>query len=64
MLFRDQVGRVIRTVQLLRHLSDALLRRRETAATNKVESFGSPSGTASATRASSPTTTPSRRRRR
>jgi hypothetical protein len=30
---------VIRTVQLLRHLSDAPLRRRVTAATNKVESF-------------------------
>ncbi|WP_326806468.1 MULTISPECIES: Tn3 family transposase [unclassified Streptomyces] len=33
------VGRVIRTVQLLRYLSDAPLRRRVTAATNKVESF-------------------------
>jgi hypothetical protein len=30
---------VIRTVQLLRYLSDAPLRRRVTAATNKVESF-------------------------
>ncbi|MFM9442494.1 Tn3 family transposase [Streptomyces acidiscabies] len=36
--FRE-VGRVIRTVQLLRYLSDATLRRRVTAATNKVESF-------------------------
>ncbi|MFJ5722305.1 transposase [Streptomyces sp. NPDC093149] len=36
--FRE-VGRVIRTVQLLRFLSDAPLRRRVTAATNKVESF-------------------------
>ncbi|MFF9454984.1 Tn3 family transposase [Streptomyces flaveolus] len=36
--FRE-VGRVIRTVQLLRHLSDAPLRRRVTAATNKVEAF-------------------------
>lgn len=36
--FRE-VGRVIRTVPLLRHLSDAPLRRRVTAATNKVESF-------------------------
>ncbi|MFH9552133.1 Tn3 family transposase [Streptomyces sp. NPDC017435] len=34
-----EVGRVIRTVQLLRYLSDAPLRRRVTAATNKVESF-------------------------
>ncbi|MGW6456229.1 Tn3 family transposase [Streptomyces sp. NPDC055078] len=30
---------MIRTVQLLRYLSDAPLRRRVTAATNKVESF-------------------------
>lgn len=36
--FRE-VGRVIRTVQMLRYLSDAPLRRRVTAATNKVESF-------------------------
>ncbi|MER7684507.1 Tn3 family transposase [Streptomyces sp. NPDC097610] len=36
--FRE-VGRVIRTVQLLRYLTDAPLRRRVTAATNKVESF-------------------------
>lgn len=36
--FRE-VGRVIRTVQRLRYLSDAPLRRRVTAATNKVESF-------------------------
>ncbi|MHA5047880.1 Tn3 family transposase [Streptomyces sp. SD15] len=36
--FRE-VGRVMRTVQLLRYLSDAPLRRRVTAATNKVESF-------------------------
>lgn len=36
--FRD-VGRVIRTVQLLRYLSDAPLRGRVTAATNKVEAF-------------------------
>ncbi|MFF3264326.1 Tn3 family transposase [Streptomyces sp. NPDC002932] len=36
--FRE-VGRLIRTVQLLRYLSDAPLRRRVTAATNKVESF-------------------------
>ncbi|WP_435603601.1 Tn3 family transposase [Streptomyces sp. bgisy130] len=36
--FRE-VGRVIRTVQLLRCLSDAPLRRRVTAATNKVEPF-------------------------
>jgi hypothetical protein len=34
-----EVGRAIRTVQLLRYLSDAPLRRRVTAATNKVESF-------------------------
>lgn len=34
-----EVGRVIRTVQLLRYLSDAPLGRRVTAATNKVESF-------------------------
>lgn len=34
-----KVGRVIRTVQLLRYLSDAPLRRRVTEATNKVESF-------------------------
>ncbi|MFD5540685.1 Tn3 family transposase [Streptomyces sp. NPDC127079] len=34
--FRE-VGRVIRAVQLLRYLSDAPLRRRVTAATNKVE---------------------------
>ncbi|MGW0785712.1 Tn3 family transposase [Streptomyces sp. NPDC002913] len=36
--FRE-VGRVIRTVQLLRYFSDAPLRQRVTAATNKVESF-------------------------
>ncbi|WP_461712291.1 Tn3 family transposase [Streptomyces sp. DSM 41013] len=36
--FRE-VGRVIRTVQLLRYLSDTPLRRRVTAATNKVEAF-------------------------
>lgn len=36
--FRE-VGRVIRTVQLLRYLSDAPLRRRVTAATNKGEAF-------------------------
>ncbi|MGW9048391.1 Tn3 family transposase [Streptomyces lydicus] len=36
--FRE-VGRVIRTVQLLRYLTNAPLRRRVTAATNKVESF-------------------------
>ncbi|MEU5525178.1 transposase [Streptomyces sp. NPDC047860] len=36
--FRE-VGRVIRTVQLLRYLTDAPLRRRVMAATNKVESF-------------------------
>ncbi|MFE5028187.1 Tn3 family transposase [Streptomyces sp. NPDC056656] len=34
-----EVGRLIRAVQLLRCLSDASLRRRVTAATNKVESF-------------------------
>jgi TnpA family transposase len=34
-----EVGRVIRTVQLLPYLSDAPLRRRVTAATNKVEAF-------------------------
>ncbi|RPE47094.1 TnpA family transposase [Streptomyces sp. Ag109_O5-1] len=61
--FRE-VGRVIRTVQLLRYLTDAPLRRRVTATTNKVEPFNRPSGSASATRASSPTTTPSSRRRR
>ncbi|GHB28694.1 transposase [Streptomyces clavifer] len=33
------LGRVIRTVQLLRYLSDAPLRGRVTAATNKVEAF-------------------------
>ncbi|MFE2499594.1 Tn3 family transposase [Streptomyces scopuliridis] len=36
--FRE-VGRVIRTVQLLRYLFDAPLRRRVTAATNKVEAL-------------------------
>ncbi|WP_330351017.1 Tn3 family transposase [Streptomyces sp. NBC_00582] len=36
--FRE-VGRVTRTVRLLRCLSDAPLHRRVTAATNKVESF-------------------------
>ncbi|MEU0632244.1 Tn3 family transposase, partial [Streptomyces sp. NPDC005989] len=36
--FRE-VGKVIRTVQLLRYLSDAPLRSRVTAATNKVEAF-------------------------
>ncbi|MFI6005441.1 Tn3 family transposase [Streptomyces sp. NPDC051366] len=36
--FRE-VGRVIRTVQLLRYLPDPALRRRVTAATNKTESF-------------------------
>jgi TnpA family transposase len=36
--FRE-VGRVIRTVQLLRYLSDAPLRSRVTAATNKAEAF-------------------------
>ncbi|AJT69446.1 Tn3 family transposase [Streptomyces chattanoogensis] len=36
--FRE-VGRIIRTVQLLRYLTDAPLGRRATAATNKVESF-------------------------
>ncbi|MGW1611825.1 Tn3 family transposase, partial [Streptomyces sp. NPDC002285] len=34
-----EVGRVIRTVQLLRYLSDPALRRRVTAATNKTEAF-------------------------
>jgi TnpA family transposase len=36
--FRE-VGRVIRTIRLLRYLSDPQLRRRTTAATNKVESY-------------------------
>jgi TnpA family transposase len=36
--FRE-VGRVIMTIQLLRFLSDAQLRTRTTAATNKVESY-------------------------
>ena len=36
--FRE-VGRVIRTIQLLRYLSDPQLRRRTTAATNKAESY-------------------------
>ncbi|WP_327228668.1 transposase [Streptomyces platensis] len=36
--FRE-VGRVIRTVQLLRYLSDPALRRRVTAATNRTEAF-------------------------
>jgi TnpA family transposase len=36
--FRE-IGRVIRTVQLLRFLSDPQLRRRTTAETNKVESY-------------------------
>ncbi|WP_425424220.1 Tn3 family transposase [Streptomyces chattanoogensis] len=36
--FRE-VGRIIRTVQLLRYLTEAQLCRRATAATNKVESF-------------------------
>jgi TnpA family transposase len=34
-----EVGRVIRTVQLLRFLSDPQLRARTTAATNKAESY-------------------------
>ncbi|MFF5706650.1 Tn3 family transposase [Streptomyces sp. NPDC012794] len=34
-----EAGRVTRTVQLLRYLSDAPLRRRVNAATHKVESF-------------------------
>ena len=37
--FRREVGRVIRTVQLLRFLSDPQLRRRTTAETNKAESY-------------------------
>jgi hypothetical protein len=36
--FRE-VGRVIRTIQLLRHLTDPQMRRRVTAATNKVEAY-------------------------
>jgi TnpA family transposase len=36
--FRE-IGRTVRTVQLLRFLSDAQLRRRTTAETNKVESY-------------------------
>ncbi|GAV41726.1 Tn3 family transposase [Streptomyces acidiscabies] len=36
--FRE-VGRVIRTVQLLKYLSDPAMRRRVTAATNKVEAY-------------------------
>ncbi|MFE9500544.1 Tn3 family transposase [Streptomyces collinus] len=36
--FRE-VGRVVRTVQLLRYLTDPRMRRRVTAATNKVEAF-------------------------
>ncbi|MFF2330892.1 MULTISPECIES: DUF4158 domain-containing protein [unclassified Streptomyces] len=36
--FRE-VGRVIRTIQLLRYLTDPQMRRRVTAATNKVEAF-------------------------
>jgi TnpA family transposase len=36
--FRE-IGRVIRTIQMLRFLSDPKLRRRTTAATNKVESY-------------------------
>jgi TnpA family transposase len=36
--FRE-IGRVIRTIQLLRYLSDPQLRRRTTAATNKGESY-------------------------
>ncbi|MBT2401420.1 Tn3 family transposase [Streptomyces sp. ISL-100] len=36
--FRE-VGRVIRTVQLLKYLSDPSMRRRVTAATNKVEAY-------------------------
>ncbi|WUO18066.1 transposase (plasmid) [Streptomyces sp. NBC_00289] len=36
--FRE-VGRVIRTIQLLRYLSDPQMRRRVTAATNKVEAY-------------------------
>jgi TnpA family transposase len=47
--FRE-VGRAIRTVQLLRYLSDPAMRRRVTAATNKVEAYnGFPNGCASAT---------------
>ncbi len=36
--FRE-VGRVIRTIQLLRYLTDPQMRRRVTAATNKVEAY-------------------------
>ena len=36
--FRE-IGRAVRTIQLLRFLSDAQLRRRTTAETNKVESY-------------------------
>jgi TnpA family transposase len=36
--FRE-VGRVVRTVQLLKYLTDPAMRRRVTAATNKVEAF-------------------------
>jgi TnpA family transposase len=49
--FRE-VGRVVRTVQLLKYLTDPAMRRRVTAATNKVEAFngfsewaGRPAGT-------------------
>jgi hypothetical protein len=38
MAFRE-AGRVTRTIQLPRYLSDPQLRRRTTAATNKVESY-------------------------
>ncbi|MFG2409509.1 Tn3 family transposase [Streptomyces brevispora] len=38
--FRE-VGKLIRTIQLLRHLSDSPLRARVTAATNKGEAFTS-----------------------
>lgn len=37
--YSPEVGRVIRTVQLLRYLSDTPLLRRVTAATNEVEAF-------------------------
>ena len=41
--FRE-LGRVIRTIQLLRYISDPLLRERVTAATNKVEAYNGYTG--------------------
>ena len=61
--FRE-VGRVIRTVQLLRFLSDPQLRARTTAATNKAESYNNfAAWLRFGNGGVSPTTTPTSRRR-